>query len=180
MRIERGDHAVDRALHQLGVVGLLDIAGPDPLEHVAEQIELYVGAIGTGRGFGGRNQMRPLGSGDKNGQTRARYRAEEKGEVPAHHWRAFSLSTATIRSIGGPAPEAGATTQRHFGRIKAAHTGPLLALGGFASLLAGLLTGFQQPILPGGGLGAEAAFGPGAQPIAELGRNIAKWAFHTQ
>ena len=43
MRIERGDHAVDGALDQLGVVGLFDIVGPDPLEHVAEQIELRIG-----------------------------------------------------------------------------------------------------------------------------------------
>ena len=56
MRIERGDHAVDRALDQPGVVGLLDIVGPDPLEHVAEQIELRIG-IGTGGGLGGRNQI---------------------------------------------------------------------------------------------------------------------------
>ena len=43
MRIERGDHAVDRRLDQLGVVGLFDVVGPDPLEHLAEQIELRIG-----------------------------------------------------------------------------------------------------------------------------------------
>ena len=54
MRIERGDHAVDGALDQLGVVGLLDIVGPDPLEHVAEQIELRID-VGVGRRPGGRD-----------------------------------------------------------------------------------------------------------------------------
>ena len=55
MRIERGDHAVDGAFDQLGVVGLLDIVGPDPLEHLAEQIELRIGIVGTRRGLGARN-----------------------------------------------------------------------------------------------------------------------------
>ena len=83
MRIERGDHAVDGAFHQLGIVGLLDIAGLDPLEHVAEQIELGVG-VGAGRGLCRRHQMRPLRSRHENGQTRARHRAEKKGKIPAH------------------------------------------------------------------------------------------------
>ncbi len=43
MRIERGQHAVDRGLDQLGFVGLLDVVGADLLEHVAEQIELTIG-----------------------------------------------------------------------------------------------------------------------------------------
>ena len=50
MRIERGDHAVDGAFDQLGIVGLLDIAALDPLEHVAEQIELGIG-VGARRGL---------------------------------------------------------------------------------------------------------------------------------
>ena len=48
MRVERGQHAVDRGLDQLGLVGLLDIVGADALEHVAEQVELLVG-VGIGR-----------------------------------------------------------------------------------------------------------------------------------
>jgi hypothetical protein len=43
MRIEPGQHAVDRGFDQLAVVGLLDIVGAHPLEHVAEQIELPIG-----------------------------------------------------------------------------------------------------------------------------------------
>ena len=40
--IERGQHAVDRRLDQLGILGLLDIVGADPLQHLAEQVELPV------------------------------------------------------------------------------------------------------------------------------------------
>ena len=43
MRIEPGQHAVDRGFDQLGVVRLLDVVGAHALEHVAEQIELPVG-----------------------------------------------------------------------------------------------------------------------------------------
>ena len=46
MRIEPGEHAVDRLLDQLGVVRLLDVVGADALEHVAEQIELPIGVGG--------------------------------------------------------------------------------------------------------------------------------------
>src|ERR1700749_1080244 len=40
MRIEAGQHAADRRLDELRVVGLLDIVAAHALEHVAEQIEL--------------------------------------------------------------------------------------------------------------------------------------------
>ncbi len=43
MRIEPGQHAVDRRFDELGVVGLLDVIGAHALEHVAEQVELPVG-----------------------------------------------------------------------------------------------------------------------------------------
>ena len=42
MRIEPGEHAIDRRFDELAVVGLLDVIGAHPLEHVAEQIELPV------------------------------------------------------------------------------------------------------------------------------------------
>jgi hypothetical protein len=48
MRIEPGQHAVDRRFDQLAVVGLLHIVCPQPLEHVAEQAELAIG-VGVGR-----------------------------------------------------------------------------------------------------------------------------------
>ncbi len=38
MRIERGQHAVDRRLDQLLLIGLFDIIGADFFEDVAEQI----------------------------------------------------------------------------------------------------------------------------------------------
>ena len=47
MRVEPGQHAVDRRFDEGVLVRHLDIVGADPLEHVAEQVEL---AIGVGRG----------------------------------------------------------------------------------------------------------------------------------
>jgi hypothetical protein len=43
MRIEPCEHAVDRRFDELSVVGLIDVIGPHPLEHFAEQSELPVG-----------------------------------------------------------------------------------------------------------------------------------------
>ncbi|MEI7806844.1 MAG: ketopantoate reductase C-terminal domain-containing protein [Hyphomicrobiales bacterium] len=43
MRIERGEHAIDGGLDHLLLVGLLDIIGAHPVEHVAEQVQLLVG-----------------------------------------------------------------------------------------------------------------------------------------
>ena len=54
MRIEPGQHAVDRRFDQLGVVRLLDVVGAHPLEHVAEQAELPVGVGGR------RSRARPV------------------------------------------------------------------------------------------------------------------------
>jgi hypothetical protein len=46
MRIERGQHAVDRGFDELLVRDALDIVGAHPLEHLAEQVELPVGLRG--------------------------------------------------------------------------------------------------------------------------------------
>src|SRR5262245_3610755 len=46
MRIEPGQHAVDRPFEQLAVVRLLDVVGTYTLEHIAEQAELPVGVGG--------------------------------------------------------------------------------------------------------------------------------------
>ena len=43
MRVEPGQHAVDRVLDQLAVVDRFDIFGADALEHVAEQVEQPIG-----------------------------------------------------------------------------------------------------------------------------------------
>ena len=95
MRIKRGDHAVDRALDQLGVVGLLDVVGPDALEHLAKQIEVRIG-VGTGHGLGRRDQLRALRPGKEKGQADTCGRAEEKHGILAHGWRTFSLSVAAL------------------------------------------------------------------------------------
>jgi hypothetical protein len=75
MRIETGQHAVDRGFDQLGVVRLLHVIGAHALEHVAEQAEL---PIGVGRG---RPRARPLEYDPRLGrdqrQGRARRRTEE-------------------------------------------------------------------------------------------------------
>jgi hypothetical protein len=42
MRVERGEHAVDRGLDQLFGVDRLDILGADAFEDVAEQVELFI------------------------------------------------------------------------------------------------------------------------------------------
>ena len=42
MRIEPGQHAVDRRFDQLRVIGLLDVIGAHALEHVAEKVEVPV------------------------------------------------------------------------------------------------------------------------------------------
>jgi hypothetical protein len=42
MRIERGQHAVDRRLDQFGLVDLFHVVRPDPFENVAEQIQLFI------------------------------------------------------------------------------------------------------------------------------------------
>ena len=55
MRIERGQHAVDRGFDQLLVADILDIIGAHPLEDVAEQVEKAVG-IRRVRLRGGRNR----------------------------------------------------------------------------------------------------------------------------
>ena len=48
MRVEAGEHAVDRALDQLLVVDLVDVVGADALEDVHEGVEPLVG-VGLGR-----------------------------------------------------------------------------------------------------------------------------------
>jgi hypothetical protein len=58
MRIERGQHAVDRGLDQLLVVRRLDVVVADALEHLAEQVELLIGV-------GGRGGLRPDARGMK-------------------------------------------------------------------------------------------------------------------
>ena len=60
---------------QLAVVGLLDIVAADPLEHVAEQIELAVGV--RGRGARARSHQHGARLGHEQRQCRAGGGAQE-------------------------------------------------------------------------------------------------------
>ena len=74
MRIEAGEHAVDRGFDELAVVRLLDVIGAHPLEHVAEQIELAVG-VGSRR-FGARSDKDHVGLRREQREPGACHRAE--------------------------------------------------------------------------------------------------------
>src|SRR6516225_7375681 len=88
MRIEPGQHAVDRRFDQLAVVGFFHVVGPHALEHVAEQAEL---AIGVG---GGRLCARPiehdarLGCDQRHGYA-GRRTEENQGSFAHDHPRTF-------------------------------------------------------------------------------------------
>src|SRR6185312_15619327 len=88
MRIEPGEHAVDRGFDQLAVVRLLHVVGAHALEHVAEQIELSVG-IGRG-GLGAGADQNHVRLHRQQRECRSRRRAEEYQSGLAHHPRTFS------------------------------------------------------------------------------------------
>src|SRR6202035_1594257 len=98
MRIEPGQHAVDRRFDELAVVGFLDVIGAHPLEHVAEQIELPVSVRGCGlcarsdeyRVRLCRQQCEP-GTCDRT--------QENEGSF-AHHPRTFSPSFVAHHGLG--------------------------------------------------------------------------------
>ena len=72
MRVERGQHAVDRGFDQLGVIGLLDIVRAHALEHLAEQIELPVDFRVGGRCGLAARQAHHRRSGSEHGQHQKR------------------------------------------------------------------------------------------------------------
>jgi hypothetical protein len=93
MRIEPGQHAVDRRFDELAVVRLFDIVRPHPLEHIAEQAQLPVG-IGGG-GLCARPIERDAGRGSDPRHGYACRRTEEyQGSFAHHHPRTFWLSFA--------------------------------------------------------------------------------------
>ena len=49
MRIEPGQHAIDRSFDQLAVVGFFHVVGANALEYISEQIELPVSISGPCR-----------------------------------------------------------------------------------------------------------------------------------
>ena len=61
VRIERGQHAIDRSLDHLGVIGLLDVIVAHLVEDVAKQVQLPV-SVGRGGEGGGTDRLhRPAG-----------------------------------------------------------------------------------------------------------------------
>src|SRR5580700_9985052 len=100
MRIEPGQHAVDRRFDQLGVVGLLHVVGAHPLEHVAEQVELPIGVGAAASGLGaGPHQHQPR-LGREQGERGASRRAKENQGSLAHYPRTFSLSVVAHHGLG--------------------------------------------------------------------------------
>ena len=72
MRVERGQHAVDRRLDQHLVGHLLDVFGADALEHVTEQLQLPEGIGGAGLRHadrGHRDRGHHDGHGEQAGHT---------------------------------------------------------------------------------------------------------------
>ena len=101
MRIEPGEHAVDRRLDQLGVVGLVDIVDAHALEDVAEQVDRVVG-VGRRGGVGARTRA-------ERGQRRLRDHQRQRGPRRAaeknqkslpHHPRTFALSGVAHHGFG--------------------------------------------------------------------------------
>ena len=66
MGIERGEHPVDRALHQRLVIDLVDIVRLDPLVDAHELIELLVG-VDVRRGEPGGDRRQERGERDQAG-----------------------------------------------------------------------------------------------------------------
>ena len=99
MRIEAGQHAVDRGFDQLAVVGLFDVVGAHALEHVAEQIELPIGVGGPRRlrAHAGKDRSRLSG---EQSQRHTGDHSEENQESLAHHPRTFSLSLVAHHGPG--------------------------------------------------------------------------------
>ena len=98
MRIEPGQHAVDRRFDQLAVVGLLDVVGAHPLEHVAEQVELPVGVRG-GR-LCARSDQHDVWLRRQEREPGTCDRTQENEGSFAHHPRTFSPSFVAHQGLG--------------------------------------------------------------------------------
>ena len=100
MRVERGQHAVDRGLDQLALVDLLDILRADPLEDVAEQVELLVdAAVALLR------KQRP-------GHLRRRHETQKRAARRRHHQLAHLLVSPSARRRGPGYPARRRTNSR--------------------------------------------------------------------
>ena len=126
MRIERGEHAVDRADDHLVLVGLVDVGVAHGLEHARKQRQIVaggrVGARRRLRSAAADERDREGAAGDANGQIgrRARY----SGHDPPRHFGASGAGEAAGVGSASP-PEAGAAT--------AGAAGPESGFGGAAS-----------------------------------------------
>ena len=98
MRIEPGQHAVDRRFDQLAVVGLLHIVGAYSFEHVAEQAELPIGVRGCRLRARAIKHDAGLGCDQRHGY--AGRRTEEYQGSLAHHPRTFWPSFAAHHGPG--------------------------------------------------------------------------------
>src|SRR5215471_5729859 len=99
VRIESGQHAVDRRFDQLAIVGLLHIVRPQPLEHVAEQAELAIG-VGVGRLCARPiEQDARLGCDQRHGYA-GRRTEENQGSFAHDHPRTFWPSFAAHHGPG--------------------------------------------------------------------------------
>ena len=98
MRIETSEHAADGRFDQLAVVGLFDVVATDPLEHIAEQIELAISI--RGRGTRARSHHHRPRLGHEQRQRRTRCGAEKNKGSLAHHPRTFSPLFATHHGPG--------------------------------------------------------------------------------
>src|SRR6266480_1566425 len=99
MRVQPGQHAVDRRFDQLAVIGFLDVVSAHPLEHVAEQAELTIGVVGC-RGLGARAVEQDAGLGCHQGRGYTCRRAQEYQGSFAHHPRTFWPSVAAHHGPG--------------------------------------------------------------------------------
>src|SRR5215467_4048902 len=88
MRIEPGQHAVDRRFNEFAVVGLFHIVRPHALEYVAEQAQLPVG-IGGGRLCACPIEHDTGLSCDQRHGNAGRRTEENQGSFAHHHPRTF-------------------------------------------------------------------------------------------
>src|SRR3954464_13597473 len=108
MRVQRADHAVNRAFDQLGVIGFFGVVGPYPLEYLTEQPQLRVG-VSADLSFGDRDRKSAGRRGDEQGQTSPCRRSEETAQDILAHWRTFSLFSRCGQCSGfSPQLKAGA------------------------------------------------------------------------